>query len=914
MADNTAVPAAAGAEANAAIAGGGAQLRVLVVHDGGTHNQQDLLLQDLLGHFSIKPRIVTESAYRAGNLEDYDVIFYLKRNDSPAPGDLLADIARTGKTVVWIGAGFNQFAAGRPMTERYGFTFVKSVSGTFTDVRYGGQKMTKPEPQADLVSITDPGKAVLCADMIGTDPDAPAPYIVRGANLWHVADNPLTGVSQYTSYMAFADLLHEMVGVPHSTRHQALIRIEDVHPMADQQKLRAIADYLKSQNIPFAVALIPVYVNPATGQQVSMSDSPGFVGTIRYMQDRGGAIVLHGYTHQYRGETAIDYEFWDSEANAPPAAESEGWIKSRLAAALDETHRNGIYPIAWETPHYTADPFTATIIARFFPVYYGRRGDEAAPFILDTDRYGQEVIPENMGYVQLPSAIHGDSPVPETGGLVTVRDGVASAFFHPFLNISFLKQLVANIRNTGFTFVSLDSLVPKERLPHPVDISVRDRIQNLVSDMKQTADNKGMPGISWFSLVGLGILIYYGVVFGLGRRVHYPLPATDPRLMFIFVIPALNEEEVIAGTLDRLLALPDRNVRIMVMNDDSSDRTAEIVGGYAARSQRADLVNRPPQIARRGKGAVLNHAFRLVKNSPLAAEFGTENMVLCVLDADGQVAPNIISSVTPYFEDRQTGAVQASVRIYNAYVNVLTRWQQFEFLTFNRIFQRGRESMGSVGLGGNGQFVRLSALASLGEEPWTDCLTEDLDIGLRLMLSGWTNHFAGRTFVAQQAATRLRTLLRQRSRWFQGHVTCWSHIPGILTSSLRLATRIDSTYYLTGIALVFLFFPASFLLLAITVYALLSGAATVGDLLYGAFLPYLLLFYVLSFGPLPVMAFIYWREDGKVSLPGALLWAHIFAVIYSVWFAAGCVAVGRLLSGKSSWTKTPRSYPVEPPG
>ncbi len=209
--------------------------------------------------------------------------------------------------------------------------------------------------------------------------------------------------------------------------------------------------------------------------------------------------------------------------------------------------------------------------------------------------------------------------------------------------------------------------------------------------------------------------------------------------MFIFVIPALNEEEVIAGTLDRLLALPDRNVRIMVMNDDSSDRTAEIVGGYAARSQRVDLVNRPPQIARRGKGAVLNHAFRLVQNSPLAAEFGTEYMVLCVLDADGQVAPNIISSVTPYFEDRQTGAVQASVRIYNAYVNVLTRWQQFECLTFNRIFQRGRESMGSVGLGGNGQFVRLSALASLGEEPWTDCLTEDLDIGLRLMLSGWTN-------------------------------------------------------------------------------------------------------------------------------------------------------------------------------
>ena len=57
-------------------------------------------------------------------------------------------------------------------------------------------------------------------------------------------------------------------------------------------------------------------------------------------------------------------------------------------------------------------------------------------------------------------------------------------------------------------------------------------------------------------------------------------------------------------------------------------------------------------------------------------------------------------------------------------------------------------------------------------------------------------------------------------------------------------------------------------------------------------------------GRLPVMAFIYWREDGKVSLPGALLWAHIFTVIYYVWLATGCIAVGRLLSGKSSWTNS----------
>ena len=50
-----------------------------------------------------------------------------------------------------------------------------------------------------------------------------------------------------------------------------------------------------------------------------------------------------------------------------------------------------------------------------------------------------------------------------------------------------------------------------------------------------------------------------------------------------------------------------------------------------------------------------------------------------------------------------------------------------EFVVFTEIFQRARQRVGSVGLGGNGQFARLTALMSLGDAPWTKCLTEDLD-------------------------------------------------------------------------------------------------------------------------------------------------------------------------------------------
>jgi len=54
-----------------------------------------------------------------------------------------------------------------------------------------------------------------------------------------------------------------------------------------------------------------------------------------------------------------------------------------------------------------------------------------------------------------------------------------------------------------------------------------------------------------------------------------------------------------------------------------------------------------------------------------------------------------------------------------------------EFLVFTEVFQRARRRWGNAGLGGNGQFVRWTALQALGDEPWTDYLTEDLDMGLR---------------------------------------------------------------------------------------------------------------------------------------------------------------------------------------
>ena len=61
--------------------------------------------------------------------------------------------------------------------------------------------------------------------------------------------------------------------------------------------------------------------------------------------------------------------------------------------------------------------------------------------------------------------------------------------------------------------------------------------------------------------------------------------------------------------------------------------------------------------------------------------------------------------------------------------------QDIEFSVYGHVYQAGRNGSGTAGMGGNGQFNRLSALDAIatGSGPWRNRLTEDQDLGLRLL-------------------------------------------------------------------------------------------------------------------------------------------------------------------------------------
>jgi cellulose synthase/poly-beta-1,6-N-acetylglucosamine synthase-like glycosyltransferase len=313
------------------------------------------------------------------------------------------------------------------------------------------------------------------------------------------------------------------------------------------------------------------------------------------------------------------------------------------------------------------------------------------------------------------------------------------------------------------------------------------------------------------------VVYYFGLLFLSARR-DRKLPVRGPCFMMI-VVPAHNEELVIEKTLDSLVRLDYSHFLVLVMNDGSVDETSSIARTFE-HTGRVAVFDRSAAVAGRGKGAVLNHAFEIVNDMVENLDgrltgHTADQIVIAIMDADGQLEPAALALVAPCFVDPEVGAVQIGVRIVNARDGLIPRLQDLEFIGFSFYVQAARDRIGSVGLGGNGQFNRLSALRSLGRPPWTDCLTEDLDVGLALARQGWRIRFRRGTFVAQQGLRSPRLLLRQRTRWVQGNYQCMTHIPKLLRSrKAPLVTRLDLCVYLLMVGFVMLVFGATMLSVA----------------------------------------------------------------------------------------------------
>lgn len=372
----------------------------------------------------------------------------------------------------------------------------------------------------------------------------------------------------------------------------------------------------------------------------------------------------------------------------------------------------------------------------------------------------------------------------------------------------------------------------------------------------------------------------------------------QPHALVVFLVPCLDEERVIGGTVRRLLECPVPNRRVIVIDDDSADRTAEIVEGIGHPDVRV-LRRRAPD-AQQGKGAALNAAIRHLVEGDELDGWDHDDVVIALIDADGRLDADATEIVLREFTDRRVGAAQVGVRIENRDASFLTRLQDMEFVGYTEMFQIPRSRLGYAGLGGNGQFARLSALVSIGSNPWSDSLTEDLDLGVRLVLAEWETRYVPDVAVHQQGLTSVRKLVRQRSRWLQGTLQAWPLVPSVARRcSPRIAVELAHTLLAPALVVMVTCMVASFA--GMVVGGVLSP--DVGSTLLAPTV--LLSWYALVFFPALIHGLAY-ASRSEVGRLRALAYAHVYVFYALLWLVSGWWAFARVASGQNSWFKTER--------
>jgi len=415
----------------------------------------------------------------------------------------------------------------------------------------------------------------------------------------------------------------------------------------------------------------------------------------------------------------------------------------------------------------------------------------------------------------------------------------------------------------------------------------------------------GLPAIwaDMFSIalaVIVAMLAWTTVLFVRGRwsRAHPPEAGEDlaDEFTWVFLVPALNEEVTIADSVQRLLEIELEKRLIVVIDDGSDDRTPTIL----ARLEHPDLrvIRRRPPSARRGKAAALNHGYRTLGD--LLDGGDRDRTIVGVVDADGRLSSSAPRYAASHFADPTVGGVQSLVRIYNR-DRLLTWMQDVEFSIYGCLFQAGRNGWGTAGMGGNGQFNRLRALDDVADHdgPWRDRLTEDQDLGLRLIAAGWAGRQDLRARVDQQGLPGLRRLFRQRTRWSQGNLQAIGLMGAIRGAPISPIARLE--------LLVYLLMPLWQTLVGVTLVAAV-GLAIAGTASFWTDGPWwqLAFFYLLGFGGTMLGCVAARAGGGPLSYLRGILIAQVYAFYSWILWPVLIRSTLRQLTERREWTKTER--------
>ncbi|OJT72612.1 glycosyl transferase family 2 [Clostridioides difficile] len=273
-----------------------------------------------------------------------------------------------------------------------------------------------------------------------------------------------------------------------------------------------------------------------------------------------------------------------------------------------------------------------------------------------------------------------------------------------------------------------------------------------------------------FSLFSIWSLLLINIILAMGGYIFYfkyfdkEIKEIDEYPMISILVPAHNEAKVIGRTVESLLLLnyPKSKMELIVINDNSSDNSKEILENIKDRYNNYNftIINTDSLTGGKGKSNALNIGYTISKGDFIA-----------VYDADNTPDKNALRYlVQTIVMNDELGAVIGKFRTRNKNKNLLTKFINIETLSFQWMSQAGRWQLFNLcTIPGTNFILRRSIIEEIGG--WdSKAIAEDTEISFRIYKLGYKIKLVPQSITWEQEPETVKVWIKQRTRWAKGNI------------------------------------------------------------------------------------------------------------------------------------------------
>ena len=501
---------------------------------------------------------------------------------------------------------------------------------------------------------------------------------------------------------------------------------------------------------PEVLDVLHRYGVPATFFDIG-ANVESMAGLVRREYDEGHEVGNHSFTHPDLGSVSA----WRSKAEI---------TLTQMAIEGATGHSSVLF-----RPPYNADSEPET-------------PDQLTP-VLQADKLGYVTVGENVDPTDWDPAVRdpGKPSRPRTaediadfvvedlrrrqgtddeGNIVLLHDAGGDRS----QTVRALTLLIPKLRAQGYRFVTVSKLMGRTRdgVMPPISAGTR-----LSYELGRWALGMAFGGLGWLA-VAFRVAVFLGIArialvvpLALTQRRReatphlLPTPAAREREVSV-VIAAYNEASVIVRTIESVLASDAAVAEVLVIDDGSTDGTSDVVRTAFGGDPRVVVRAKPNG----GKASALNEGIALARGE-----------LLFHVDADTVIGRRAVGRLAAHFADPSVAAVAGDVQVGNR-INLLTRWQDLEYVTSQNLDRRAYAALNCITVvpGAIGMW-RRDAVTEVGGYQ-TDTLAEDMDLTWRLRRAGYRLNNEPDAHAYTEAPERFGPFLRQRFRWSYGTLQC----------------------------------------------------------------------------------------------------------------------------------------------